>query len=329
MVVAAGPAIEGFSNVRVRFDFPARNGLTKFGVTEPPGIERFAADAEKVGELQVGQSEQAHPIRALDKLRWISTRAPNASGGAVRLAPAGLFRNVLRLGDVHQRTGNKRGFPCVLHHSLLHGAFHSTWNGRVLKNFRSADTRDAGLAAQAVEGGQNRRKIIPLIEGEIAKREDKRTDDGGRDLDNKSHRRIRRRAVTRTCTGWGRAPFLAPAKRARLGIAVSQVGDRQRAARNGAHGPPTAGTVEGGAAGGLAKDLRRAAPPTLEWLSTPQASRGGRGRHGALTFGSAAAISSPARAMARQGDSVTAPIALDSLQSISRISPPNPALTKR
>src|SRR6266699_2939083 len=32
LVVAAGAAIEGFSNVRVRFDFPARNGLTKFGV---------------------------------------------------------------------------------------------------------------------------------------------------------------------------------------------------------------------------------------------------------------------------------------------------------
>ena len=32
MAVAAGPAIEGFSNVRVRLDFPARNGLTKFGV---------------------------------------------------------------------------------------------------------------------------------------------------------------------------------------------------------------------------------------------------------------------------------------------------------
>src|SRR6266571_3872359 len=176
---------------------------------------------------------------------------------------------------------------------------------------RSADARDAGLAAQAVEGGQNRRQIIPLIEAEIAKREDKRADDGGRDLDDKSHRRVRRRAVARTCTGWGRAAFLAPAKRARLGIAVSQVGDRQRAARNGALGPPTAGAVEGGAACSPAKDLRRAAPPRHEWLSTPQASQRGRGHHGALNFGSAAAISSPARAMARQGASVTAPIALD------------------
>src|SRR6266568_8536237 len=215
IAVAAGAAIEGFSNVRVRLDFPARNGLTKFGVAEFPGIERFAADAEKVGELLVGQSEKAHPIRALDKLRSISTRTPNTARGAVWPASAGLFRTGFRLGDVHQRTGNKRGFHCVLHHSLLHGAFHSTWNGRVLKNFRSADTRDAGLAAQAVEGGQNRRQIIPLIEAEIAKREDKRTDDGGRDLDNKSHRRVRRQAVARTCTGWG-APFLAPAKRARL-----------------------------------------------------------------------------------------------------------------
>src|SRR5713226_9207550 len=116
VAIAAGPAIESFSNVRVRFDFPARNGLTKFGVAELPGIQRFAADAEKVGELMVGQSEQAHPIRALDKLRSIPTRTPNAARGAVRLAPAGLFRTGFRLGDVHQRTGNKRGFHCVLHH---------------------------------------------------------------------------------------------------------------------------------------------------------------------------------------------------------------------
>src|SRR6266700_54115 len=75
------------------------------------------------------------------------------------------------------------------------------------RGHESADARDAGLAAQAVEGGQNRRQIIPLIEAEIAKREDKRADDGGRDLDDKSHRRVRRRAVARTCTGWG-APFL-------------------------------------------------------------------------------------------------------------------------
>src|SRR5229473_1409253 len=114
MAVAAGPAIEGFSNVRVRLDFPARNGLTKFGVAELPGIERFAADAEKVSELLVGQSEQAHPIRAVGKLRSISTRTPNAARRAVRLAPAGLFRTGFRLGDVHQRTGNKRGFPCAL-----------------------------------------------------------------------------------------------------------------------------------------------------------------------------------------------------------------------
>src|SRR6266851_1455517 len=116
MVVAAGPAIEGFSNVCVRFDFPARNGLTKFGVADFPGIERFAADAEKVSELLVGQSEQAHPIRAVGKLRSISTRTPNAARRAVRLAPAGLFRTGFRLGDVHQRTGNKRGFPCALYH---------------------------------------------------------------------------------------------------------------------------------------------------------------------------------------------------------------------
>jgi len=95
-----------------------------------------------------------------------------------------------------------------------------------------------------------------------------------------------------------------------LGIAVSQVGDRQRAARNGALGPPTAGAVEGGEACSPAKDLRRAAPPTLEWLSTPQASQRGRGHHGALNFGSAAAISSPARALAQLGASVTAPIAV-------------------
>src|SRR5216684_660416 len=134
MAVAAGPAIEGFSNVRVRFDFPARNGLTKFGVAELPGIERLAADAEEVGELLVGQSEQAHPIRALDKLRSISTRTPNAARGAVRLAPAGLFRTGFRLGDVHQRTGNKRGFHCVLHHRdtrsyMAPFQFHVEWKG--------------------------------------------------------------------------------------------------------------------------------------------------------------------------------------------------------
>src|SRR6266851_1452431 len=174
------------------------------------------------------------------------------------------------------------------------------------RGHESADARDARLAAQPVEGGQDRAQIIRLIEAEIAKREDERPDDGGRDLDDEPHRRVRRRAVARPCIGWGRAAFLAPAKRARLGIAVSQVGDRQRAARNGALGPTAAGAVEGGAACGLAKDLRRAAPPTLEWLSTPQASRRGRGRHGALNFGSAAAISSPARATTRRGASVTA-----------------------
>src|SRR5713226_2591735 len=131
MAVAAGPAIEGFSNVRVRFDFPARNGLTKFGVADFPGIERFAADAEKVGELLVGQSEKDHPIRALDKLRSISTRTPNAARGAVRLAPAGLFRTGFRLGDFHQRTGNKRGFPCVLHHRDTR-AYRAPWNRRIL-----------------------------------------------------------------------------------------------------------------------------------------------------------------------------------------------------
>src|SRR5713226_2069966 len=103
LAVAAGAAIERFSNARVRFDFPARNGLTKFGVADLPGIERFAADAEEVGELMVGQSEQAHPIRALYKLRSIPTRTPNAARGAVRLTPAGLFRTGFRLGDVHQR----------------------------------------------------------------------------------------------------------------------------------------------------------------------------------------------------------------------------------
>src|SRR6266566_3639470 len=106
MVVAAGAAIEGFSNVRVRLDFPARNGLTKFGVADFPGIERFAADAEKVSELLVGQSEKAHPIRPLGKLRSISTRTPNATRGAVRLAPAGLFRTGFRFGAVHPLTGN-------------------------------------------------------------------------------------------------------------------------------------------------------------------------------------------------------------------------------
>src|SRR6266568_9506729 len=77
MAVAAGAAIEGFSNVRVRFDFPARNGLTKFGVADFPGIERFAADAEEVGELLVGQSEQAQSISALVERRPISARTPN------------------------------------------------------------------------------------------------------------------------------------------------------------------------------------------------------------------------------------------------------------
>jgi len=53
--IAADPKHLGArSNVRVRFDFPARNGLTKFGVADFPGIERFAADAEKVGELVIG-----------------------------------------------------------------------------------------------------------------------------------------------------------------------------------------------------------------------------------------------------------------------------------
>src|SRR5712692_715308 len=107
MAVAAGAAIEGFSNVRVRLDFPARNGLTKFGVADFPGIERLAADAEKVGELLVGQSEKAHPIRTLDKLRSISTRTPNAARGAVWLASAGLFRTGFTLGDLHQRRGTK------------------------------------------------------------------------------------------------------------------------------------------------------------------------------------------------------------------------------
>jgi len=51
----------------------------------------FAADAEKVGELLVGQSEKAHPIRALDKLRLISTRTPNSARGVVGLALAELF----------------------------------------------------------------------------------------------------------------------------------------------------------------------------------------------------------------------------------------------
>src|SRR5260370_21099438 len=106
------------------------------------------------------------------------------------------------------------------------------------------DARDAGLAAQPVEGGQDCAQIIRLIEAKIAKREDERADDGGRDLDDEPHRRVRRRAVARRCFGWGRAPFLAPAKRARLGIAVSLVGDRQRAARNGALGPPAAGAME-------------------------------------------------------------------------------------
>src|SRR5712691_2396965 len=104
MAVAAGAAIEGFSNVRVRLDFPARNGLTKFGVADLPGIERLAADAEKVGELLVSQSEKAHPIRSFGKLRSISTGTPNAARGAVRLAPAGLFRTGFRLGDVYRRT---------------------------------------------------------------------------------------------------------------------------------------------------------------------------------------------------------------------------------
>ncbi len=59
MVVAAGAAKEGFSNVCVRLDFPARNGLTKFGVADFPGIERFAADAEKV-RLRQGLSETGY-----------------------------------------------------------------------------------------------------------------------------------------------------------------------------------------------------------------------------------------------------------------------------
>src|SRR6266567_9003611 len=98
--------------------------------------------------------------------------------------------------------------PLVL--LTLQCAKHSAPSRDASSRPRSADARDAGLAAQAVEGGQNRRQIIPLIEAEIAKREDKRADDGGRDLDDKSHRRVRRRAVARTCPGWRRAPFLAP-----------------------------------------------------------------------------------------------------------------------
>src|SRR5713226_754368 len=63
------------------------------------------------------------------------------------------------------------------------------------RGHESADARDAGLAAQAVEGGQDRAQIIPLIEAEIAKREDKRADDGGRDLDDKSHWRVREHGI--------------------------------------------------------------------------------------------------------------------------------------
>src|SRR5437879_12741125 len=54
--------------------------------------------------------------------------------------------------------------------------------------------------------------------------------------------------------------------------------------------------AQGGAACSPAKDLRRAAPPRLEWLYTPQASQQGLGHHGALNFSSAAAINTPARA---------------------------------
>src|SRR5712691_7925820 len=46
------------------------------------------------------------------------------------------------------------------------------------RGHESADARDAGLAAQAIEGGQNRRQIVPLIEAEVPKSEDERTDDG-------------------------------------------------------------------------------------------------------------------------------------------------------
>src|SRR5712664_4325668 len=44
MAVAAGPAIEGFSNVHVRLDFAARNGLTKFGVATSRKPSGYAAD---------------------------------------------------------------------------------------------------------------------------------------------------------------------------------------------------------------------------------------------------------------------------------------------
>src|SRR6266567_5595218 len=115
MAVAAGPAIEGFSNVRVRFDFPARNGLTKFGIAEPPGIERFAADAEKVGELLVGQSEKAHPIRPLGKLRSISARTPNAARRGCTACVCGT------LSDPQQKRLSSRFAPP--RHSLLRGAF--------------------------------------------------------------------------------------------------------------------------------------------------------------------------------------------------------------
>src|SRR6266478_4269566 len=86
-------------------------------------IERFAADAEKVGELLVGQSEKAHPIRAVGKLRSISTRTPNAARRAIRLASAGLCR-----------TRNKSGFPRVLHHRDTRSyvapfPFHVEWKG--------------------------------------------------------------------------------------------------------------------------------------------------------------------------------------------------------
>src|SRR5713226_8128335 len=135
MAVAAGAAIERFSNARVRFDFPARNGLTKFGVADLPGIERFAADAEEVGELMVGQSEQAHPIRALDKLRSISTRTPNAARGLYGLRLRDFFGPGLRSATCSSGGAPSEAFLAFCTTAELAPTWRlssSTWNGRVL-----------------------------------------------------------------------------------------------------------------------------------------------------------------------------------------------------
>src|SRR5216683_6918467 len=71
------------------------------------------------------------------------------------------------------------------------------------RGHESADARDVGLAAQALEGGQDRAQITPRIEAEKAKREDERADDAGRDLDDKPHWRIREHGIASPFVDYG------------------------------------------------------------------------------------------------------------------------------